>query len=96
MITYSINRPEKKEPAKTTDKKSKKKKKEADAVAKTETKKPVVKFDSIFFQVLNEKQELIRTYERKAPKENGIHKMFWFLEEKGSARPSRRLARGRS
>jgi hypothetical protein len=34
---------------------------------------------------------LIRTLKRKAPKESGINKWSWFMDEKGGDRPSRRI-----
>ena len=77
MITYSINNPEPKKEAKTTTSKE---------------AKPAVKFDSIIFEVFNEKNELIRTIKQKAPKENGVHRMYWSMNEKGKQRPSRRKA----
>ena len=89
MITYSINNPEAKEDAIKTDKKDK----ESETTASnSKAAKPAVKFDSIIFEVLNEKNELIRTIKQKAPKENGVHRMYWSLNEKGKQRPSRRKA----
>jgi len=93
MITYSINTPEtatkKEEPS--TKKKSKKSKEISEQVEKGE--KPAVKFDSLFFEVYNEKNELIRSIKQKAPKDNGVHRMYWYLGEKGKMGPSRRKAR---
>ena len=75
MITYSINKPD---TTKTSTLKSK------------SSKKPAVKFDSIFFEFYNDKLELIRTITKKAPKENGLHKLYWQLGEKGKRGPSRK------
>jgi len=90
MITYSINSPEIKKPEiKETDKKMKSKSSVIASEAKSE--KPEVKFDSIFFQVYNDKNELIRSISSKAPKENGLHRLFWNLDEKGKRGPSRKI-----
>jgi len=90
MITYSINKPagsDKKEDAKND-----KKKKSNEKVA-TKGGKPAVKFDSIYFEVYNDNNERIRSIKTKVPKENGVHRMYWYLDEKGKSRPSRRLAK---
>ena len=92
MITYSINKPSKVNNKEVEEPKKRKSKKSA-AVETPKAKKPEVKFDSIFFQVVNSKNETIRTIKRKAPKENGIHRMYWYMDEKGVSRPSRRKAR---
>ena len=78
MISYYINRPEKKkeEPAKSK-------------------KKPTVKYDSIKLEIFDGSR-LIRTLKRKAPKKNGVHKMYWFMREKGVARPSRTIRKQRN
>ncbi|MBL7472259.1 WD40/YVTN/BNR-like repeat-containing protein [Robertkochia sediminum] len=47
-----------------------------------------VKWDSITLEVFKG-EKLIRTLKRKAPKEKGIHRMYWGLDEKGADRPSR-------
>ncbi|MFD0994230.1 WD40/YVTN/BNR-like repeat-containing protein [Tenacibaculum geojense] len=49
-----------------------------------------VKLDSIKLEIYDGTR-LIRTLKQKAPKENGIHKMYWGLGEKGVSRPSRRI-----
>lgn len=51
------------------------------------------KSDSIFLKVYNSNNELIRTLKQKAPKENGLHKASWNLDEKGVRGPSRKLAK---
>lgn len=89
MISYYINKPEKQKGTSKYNKKSKKK--------KTETKKsdkPKVKFDSIKLEIFDGTR-LIRTLKRKAPKKNGIHKMYWFYNEKGVARASRTIRKQR-
>jgi len=92
MITYSINKPEDKKEAIKEDKKKKDSKKKDETVTAKE-EKPAVKYDSIIFEVFNDKNELIRTIKEKAPKENGVHRMYWYMREKGKQRPSRRKAR---
>ena len=89
IIKYSINRPEK---AKAEPKSKKKSKKDAKEVVE---KKEEVKYDSIHLQIFNDKGDLIRTLKQKAPKENGVHTMTWYLGEKGQAGISRGKARPR-
>ncbi len=56
---------------------------------KTDKKKK----DSITLKIYNASNELIRTLKRKAPKENGLHRTYWRLGEKGVRRPSRKTAK---
>ncbi|WP_296321760.1 hypothetical protein [Winogradskyella sp.] len=49
-----------------------------------------VKWDSLTLK-LYDGDRLIRTLKRKAPKENGIHKWAWFMNESGVSRPSRTI-----
>ena len=51
------------------------------------------KSDSIFLKVFNAKNERIRTLKFKAPKENGLHRTYWNMDEKGVNGPSRRAER---
>ncbi len=83
MISYSITKPEVKKEA--SDKKGEKKND-----AKKGAKK---KSDSLVVNIYNSSNELIRTLKQKAPEENGIHRMYWGLGEKGVRGPSRRAAR---
>ena len=85
MITYSINNPETNKTAIKDDKKKKSTEKTA-----SKEEKPSIKYDSIIFEVFNDKNKLIRTIKQKAPKENGVHRMYWYMDEKGKQRPSRR------
>ncbi|MEM6685216.1 MAG: hypothetical protein AAF617_05415, partial [Bacteroidota bacterium] len=85
MISYYFNKKEMPKPAK-------KDKKEAKDEAVKEEKK--VKWDSIKLEVFNN-GKLIRTLKNKAPKENGIHRMYWRMDEKGSDRPSRTIRKRR-
>ncbi len=57
------------------------------------SEKPIVKFDSIFFEVYNAKNELIRSLKNEAPKENGVHRMYWGMDEKGQRGPSRKIVK---
>lgn len=88
MITYSINKPEVRKEAEPTIKKGRKSKK-AEKPTEVKEEKPIVNYDSIIFQVFNDKNELIRTIKSKAPEENGAHRMYWYLDEKGKQKPSR-------
>lgn len=51
--------------------------------------------DSIKMMVYNDQNELIRTIKSKAPKENGIHRTFWYMREKGVSRPSRKESKSK-
>ncbi|QCX40577.1 hypothetical protein FF125_19830 [Aureibaculum algae] len=51
------------------------------------------KSDSITLKVYNSKNELIRTLKQKAPKESGLQKASWNLDEKGVRGPSRKIAK---
>ena len=98
MISYYINRPEdKKAPEEAEDKKKKKKKnknKKEETKPQEETK-PKVAYDSIKLEIYDGTR-LIRTLKQKAPKENGMHKIYWFMDEKGVDRPSRSLRERRN
>lgn len=88
MLTYSMNRPEKeKKETIETDKKGKKKKKDSDEGEKEEKEK--VMYDSLTIELFKGK-ELIRTLKSKAPEENGIHRTYWYMNEKGISSMSRR------
>ncbi|MFY0603411.1 MAG: hypothetical protein JXQ93_05645 [Flavobacteriaceae bacterium] len=94
MISYYINRPPKKKEENTKSKKKRKRKKKSSKEVK-EDKKPNIKYDSIKLEIYDGTR-LIRTLKRKAPKENGVHKTYWFMREKGVARPSRRIRKQRN
>jgi len=49
-----------------------------------------VKWDSLTLKIYDDNR-LIRTLKTKAPKENGIHKWTWFMDESGVSRPSRKI-----
>ena len=56
----------------------------------SQNKQNVVKWDSLTLK-LYDGSRLIRTLKTKAPKENGIHKWTWYMDEAGVSRPSRRI-----
>ena len=93
MLSYSINRPEEKKKEGMDDNKKGKKKKKEEAPAEDEAKEEKVSYDSLVVEILNE-NEVIRTLKSKAPKENGIHRTFWYMDEKGTNFMSRRDRRG--
>ena len=74
------------------DESEKKDKKKDDASEKSVTEKSDsnVKWDSITMNIYDG-DRLIRTLKRKAPKESGVYKWTWFMDEKGGDRPSRRV-----
>jgi len=49
-----------------------------------------VKWDSLIMKIY-EGERLIRTLKQKAPKETGIHKWIWNMDEKGGDNPSRTI-----
>ena len=85
MLTYSINKPEEKKEDKVAEEIKKKKKKGDEAKLDGEE----MTYDSVFVTIFKG-DELIRTLKSKAPKENGIHRTFWNMDEKGIEPMSRR------
>ncbi|HMP99010.1 MAG TPA: hypothetical protein PKC24_04455, partial [Cyclobacteriaceae bacterium] len=63
--------------------------------AQKEEPKSNVKYDSVTLEVFNSRGELIRTLKQKAPDKNGLHRMYWNLDEKGERWLSRQAPRGR-
>ena len=99
MISYFIHKPEvkKKEVESKNKKKKRRKKKETLKQVQSDKKveeKPTMKYDSIKLEIFDGSR-LIRTLKRKAPKENGVHKLYWFMDEKGVDRPSRTIRKRR-
>ncbi|MEP5103478.1 MAG: hypothetical protein ABJQ84_02615, partial [Ekhidna sp.] len=92
MLSYSINRPEEKKEEMVEEKKGKKKKK-SDEPKEEEKNEEKVSYDSLIVEILKG-DEVIRTLKSKAPKENGLHRTFWYMDEKGSNFMSRRDRRG--
>ena len=64
-------------------------KKEDDEDKSSETSDAKVKWDSVHMNIYDG-DRLIRTLKQKAPKESGVHKWTWGMDEKGVDRPSRR------
>lgn len=95
MISYYINRPEKKKEAPAKNKKKGKKRKGKTEKKAEDKKKSTVKYDSIKLEIFDGSR-LIRTLKRKAPKKNGVHRMYWFMREKGVSRPSRTIRKQRN
>ena len=86
QISYLFNKP-----SETKD--SKKDSKETEKL-KVDTKS---KNDSLVLKVYNDQNKLIRTVKQKLPKDDGIHRLTWQLDEKGVQRPSRSTSqRGRN
>ena len=81
IISYYVNKPKE-----TTDTVKKAKN---DKNIKKEVK-TAIKFDSIKFEFYDG-DRLIRTLKKQTPKDNGIQKLTWFMDEKGVARPSRKI-----
>ncbi len=52
--------------------------------------------DTLVLTVFNSKNELIRTIKRKAPKKNGLNRMYWYMNEKGVKRPSRKANKSKT
>ena len=67
---------------------SKKEKKDKDVSSEKEETK--VKWDSLSLKIYDGSR-LIRTLKRKAPKENGLQRWTWYMDEAGGDRPSRRI-----
>ncbi|MEN8249340.1 MAG: hypothetical protein ABFS32_10450 [Bacteroidota bacterium] len=96
MISYSVFREEVKKdqnkPEAKTKKKKSKKKKESDNDKKKLDKKKKAKNDTIYVSIYNDKDELIRSLTQKY-KKNGMHRMYWYMDEKGVQRASRNKPR---
>ncbi|MDB2701891.1 hypothetical protein N9Z01_02150 [Flavobacteriaceae bacterium] len=61
-----------------------------DVKEEKEEDKKEVKADSLLLKIYDE-DRLIRTLTRKAPKEKGLHRWYWNMDEKGVNRPSRNI-----
>ncbi len=55
-----------------------------------ETEEKKVKWDSVYLKVYDG-DRLIRSLKQKTPKETGVHRMRWFMDEAGVSRPSRTI-----
>ena len=56
-----------------------------------EVKNSKIKWDSIQLKIYDG-DRLIRTLKKKTPKENGIHTWTWYMDEKGTQSPSKKLS----
>ncbi|WP_299123696.1 hypothetical protein [uncultured Tenacibaculum sp.] len=84
LVSYYVNKPKQEKNENKKDKKTK----------ELKEKKPTIKWDSIKFEIFDGTR-LIRTIKRKAPKENGLQKGTWYMDEKGVDRPSRRIRKSK-
>ncbi len=102
-LSVIVNKPEKKEEKDKTKtgetKKGKKKKKNKKTQPQTpviedKAEKSKIKFDTLTVMVYND-SELIRTFTRK-PKENGLIRFSWSMDQKGVRSPSRKKTKPNS
>ncbi|XLS27973.1 WD40/YVTN/BNR-like repeat-containing protein [Flavobacteriaceae bacterium M23B6Z8] len=84
-ITYYLNKKE------APEKASKSKEDEEE----DENDEKEVKKDSISLMIYDG-DRLIRTLKIKTPKKNGMHHMYWGMDEKGADRPSRKLSKNKN
>lgn len=90
MLTYLINKPEDKKVQAPAGTKKKGKKKTSVVEVPESKEEEKVAYDSIHIHLYNDANALIRTLKFKAPKENGMHRTYWNMDEKGIDRPSRK------
>ncbi|MBO3116128.1 hypothetical protein J4050_05180 [Winogradskyella sp. DF17] len=64
--------------------------KEEDKKDDTENKEAKISWDSLTLKIYDGSR-LIRTLKRKVPKENGVQKWAWYMDEAGVDRPSRTI-----
>ncbi len=76
MLSYVVNAPEEE--------------KSEDGDKEVSKEEDIISYDSLTLEVFNSKGDLIRTLKQKAPKEKGVNRMYWRLDEKGVNRLSRR------
>ena len=68
------------------------KEKNSDDDEETSEEKNVIKWDSLLLKLYDDTR-LIRTLKQKAPKESGIHKWTWNMDEAGVSGPSRTISK---
>lgn len=88
MLTYSIKKPEEKKKEAVPETKKKRGNKSA-ITAESEVEKEKIAYDSVKIEIYDSNEGLIRTLKFESPKENGIHRTYWNLDEKGINRASR-------
>jgi hypothetical protein len=84
QLSYYVSIEDKKDKAIKDDKQKDEEEDNSSEVAETK-----VKWDSVHMNIYDG-DRLIRTLKQKAPKESGVYKWTWFMDEKGTDRPSRR------
>jgi photosystem II stability/assembly factor-like uncharacterized protein len=94
MISYVVNKPGEQKAQAATAQTTGRRGQPAPAAQKEEPKSNV-KYDSVTLEVFNSKGELIHTLKQKAPEKNGLHRMYWGLDEKEARMASRHATRGR-
>ena len=94
MISYVVNKPGEQKQQAAAPAQTGRRGQPAPAAQKEEPKSNV-KYDSVTLEVFNSRGELIRTLKQKAPDKNGLHRMYWNLDEKGERWLSRQAPRGR-
>ena len=84
MLSYVINKPSKEESTAPTSVKSKKRKskKTTPNIAEPPIKEDSIVYDSIQIEIFKD-SELIRALCQKTPEEDGLHRTYWSLDEKG-------------
>ena len=87
MLSYFVNPPVKKD--EDTDKDKEEKDNDKDEAEKKESKK-----DSLTLMIYDG-ERLIRTLKKKVPKEKGIHRWYWNMDEKGVSRPRRKPSKSK-
>ncbi|WP_027392134.1 VPS10 domain-containing protein [Aquimarina latercula] len=90
-ISFFVTVEQKEASKKEKDKKDEKENNEEE-IDENEEKK--VKWDSIHLKIYDG-DRLIRTLKQKTPDSTGIHKMRWFMDEKGVDRPSRKIQKSK-
>ncbi|WP_417558093.1 WD40/YVTN/BNR-like repeat-containing protein [Mesoflavibacter zeaxanthinifaciens] len=83
-FSYFINPKDKKEENPKEDEN----KEDSEKDSQETENKEVIKWDSISLKIYDN-NKLIRTLKQKAPKDKGLHKWTWYMDEKGVDRPSR-------
>ncbi|UAB75536.1 hypothetical protein [Mesoflavibacter sp. SCSIO 43206] len=90
-FSYFINPKDKKEESSKEDES----KEDSEKDSQETENKEVIKWDSISLKIYDN-DKLIRTLKQKAPKEKGLQKWTWYMDEKGVDRPSRSTRKRKS
>ncbi len=89
-LSYYITKKEEDKASKEDDKDNDSEGDEEQEETSDKEEQPEVVWDSIILNVYNG-DKLIRTLKQKTPDSTGLHKMRWFMDEKGVDRPSRSI-----